>query len=194
LLSISEAEFDSLINRLGVDSSAEFFDKAKRQQFFDELSDEEEFFEALPTSAFESKDTHGQNDASAPSNFQNPKTNIKFVCKIKFGSTQAAADMKKEIKEALTKTKSNTDEVRPLTDRNSLRHHHHRAVICTSPDITQELPDMNKKPDKVPLKDSAPLPTPTPAPVLLGATPKLAPPAEVKNKEKLDDSTPKKAM
>ena len=55
-----------------------------------------------------------------------------------------------------------------------------------------------QKTENDPLEVSAPLPTPAPetasAPVLLGATPKFqsAPQEKGNNKEKMDDSTPKK--
>lgn len=75
---------------------------------------------------------HGQNNAGASANPQNPNTaNIKFKFRMKFKSTQAASNMKKAVNKALTEVNSNDDEVGPLTDRNSLQHHHQR-VSCTS--------------------------------------------------------------
>jgi len=72
---------------------------------------------------------HGQNNAGASANPQNPNTaNIKFKFRMKFKSTQAASNMKKAVNKALTEVNSNDDEVGPLTDRNSLQH----RVSCTS--------------------------------------------------------------
>merc|ERR1712045_246832 len=66
---------------------------------------------------------HGQNNAGASANPQNPNTgNIKFKFRMKFKSTQAASNMKKAVNKALTEVNSNDDEVGPLTDRNSLQH------------------------------------------------------------------------
>ena len=76
---------------------------------------------------------HGQNPAGASANPQNPNAGtIKFKFRMKFKSTQAATNMKKAVNKALTEVNSNDDEVGPLTDRNSLQHHHQR-VSCTSP-------------------------------------------------------------
>merc|ERR1712172_324158 len=52
---------------------------------------------------------------------------------MKFKSTQAATNMKKAVNKGLTEVMNSNaeDEVGPLTDRNSLQHHHQR-VSCTS--------------------------------------------------------------
>jgi hypothetical protein len=68
---------------------------------------------------------HGQNNAGASANPQNPNTgNIKFKFRMKFKSTQAATNMKKAVNKGLTEVMNSNaeDEVGPLTDRNSLQH------------------------------------------------------------------------
>jgi len=75
---------------------------------------------------------HGQNNAGASANPQNPNTNnIKFKFRMKFKSTLAASNMKRAVNKAMTEVNSNDDEVGPLTDRNILQHN--QRVSCTSP-------------------------------------------------------------